>query len=330
MGKRSYLTSAKRSLSFCALIIMSSGILVAQSYNHFTLHQYSPAFLNPASAGQSDEVRVAAFHRSQYVGLSSEAMGAQVVSVDAKLPGQPFTTGIHFNHDYIGLQRATGLRIDGGWQAIRQKDFVLTAGIGVGFRSLSWDGNQMVTPEGIYTGGIDHQDDVLFNTVFNAQGFEWRAGVQFTHKRLSVDLGSINFPKAKRSGVNDYNVNASSQSWLRMKYDLNLAEDWRLIPQGLILTDGRLIQYSLAIHLTHDKWLLGLNQRGLTSSTLDALGATLGYNVGKNFRVLYNYEYNLSLLRSVNIGSHELCLTWRRPVKAKVGSWGRVYHGRYL
>ena len=120
-------------MSFCALDHLFSGLL-AQSYNHFTLHQYSPSYLNPASALESDEVRLAAFHRSQYVGLSSEAIGAQVVSVDAKLPEPPFTTGIHFSHDYIGLQRATGFRIDGGWQAVRQKDnFLLTAGIGLGF-----------------------------------------------------------------------------------------------------------------------------------------------------------------------------------------------------
>ncbi len=330
MGKRSYLLSSRRSLSLCALSVFFSGTLMAQSYSHFTLHQYNPSFLNPASAAQNDEVRLAAFHRSQYVGLSSEAIGTQVVSIDAKLPSRPFTTGIHFSHDYIGLQRSMGIRIDGGWHAIRKENFTMSTGFGLGFRNLSWDGNQMITPDGIYAGGIDHQDNVLSNTLFNAQGFEWRAGIQLAYKRFSVDVGSINFPKAQRRGENNYKVAASSQSWLRMKYQLEVSDQWRLVPQALILTDGRLVQYSLSLHLTHDKWLIGLNQRGLTSTTLEALGSTVGYTFGKNFQVLYNYEYNLSLLRGVNMGSHELCLKWRRPIKAKQGSWGRVYHGRYL
>lgn len=330
MAQRSYLWLSRRGLSLAALSMLFSGLLVAQSYNHFTLHQYNPSFLNPASATRNDEVRIGAFHRSQYVGLSSEAIGAQVFSVDAKLPSRPFTTGMHFSHDYIGLQRSMGLRIDGGWQAIRKDNFLLTTGFGLGFRNLTWAGDQMITPDGMYAGAIDHQDDVLLNTTFNAQGFEWRAGIQLAYKRLSVDFGSINFPKANRSGENNYNVAASSQSWLRMKYEWDVGDQWRLTPQTIILSDGRLFQYSLSIHLTRNKWLLGLNQRGLTSTSLEAIGMTVGYTFGKNFQVLYNYEYNLSLLRGVNVGSHELCLTWRRPVKAKVGTWGRVYHGRYL
>ena len=219
MAQRSYLWLSRRGLSLAALSMLFSGLLVAQSYNHFTLHQYNPSFLNPASATRNDEVRIGAFHRSQYVGLSSEAIGAQVFSVDAKLPSRPFTTGMHFSHDYIGLQRSMGLRIDGGWQAIRKDNFLLTTGFGLGFRNLTWAGDQMITPDGIYAGAIDHQDDVLLNTTFNAQGFEWRAGIQLAYKRLSVDFGSINFPKANRSGENNYNVAASSQSWLRMKYE---------------------------------------------------------------------------------------------------------------
>ena len=330
MAQRNYLLLSSRGLSLAALFIMFSGLLKAQSYSHFTLHQYNPSFLNPASAAQNDEVRLAAFHRSQYVGLSSEALAAQVVSVDAKLPNRPFTTGIHFSLDHIGLQRSMGLRIDGGWQAVRKDNFLMTTGFGFGFRSLSWDGDQMITPQGIYSGGLDHQDDVLLNTVFNAQGFEWRAGMHLVYKRFSVDFGSINFPKAKRSGENNYNVVASAQNWLRMRYQFDVGDQWRLIPQTLILADGRLFQYSLSIHLAHDKWLLGLNQRGFTSTSLEALGTTVGYTFGKNFQVLYNYEYNLSLLRGVNMGSHELCLKWRRPLKAKAGTWGRVFHGRYL
>ncbi|MGB1051906.1 MAG: PorP/SprF family type IX secretion system membrane protein [Chitinophagales bacterium] len=330
MARKSYLSLLKRRLALGTLCMLFQGLLMAQSYNHFTLHQYNPSYLNPASAAQHDAVRLAAFHRSQYVGLSSEVIGAQVVSVDAKLPNSPFTTGMHFSHDYIGLQRSMGLRIDGGWQAIRKDNFLLTTGFGLGFRNLSWDGNQMITPEGLYTGGIDHQDEVLFNTVFNAQGFEWRGGIQLKYKRLAVDFGSLNFPTARRGGENNYNVKASSQSWLRMKYQFDVGDQWRLIPQTLVLTDGRIFQYSLSVHLTHDKWLLGLNQRGLSSTSLEALGTTVGYNFGKNFQVLYNYEYNLSLLKSVNVGSHELCLKWRRPLKARTGTWGRVYHGRYL
>lgn len=330
MAQRSYLLLSRRGLSLAALTMLFSGLLIAQSYNHFTLHQYNPSYLNPASSTRNDEVRLAAFHRSQYVGLSSEAIGAQVVSVDAKLPSRPFTAGIHFSHDYIGLQRLMGLRIDGGWQIIRKDKFLLATGFGLGFRNLSWAGDQMITPEGIYVGTIEHQDDVLLNTSFNAQGFEWRAGIQLSYNRLSVDFGSLNFPMAKRNGENNYNVAASSQSWLRIKYQLDLGNQWRLTPQTLILSDGRLFQYSLSVHLTADKWLLGFNQRGLNSTSLEALGMTVGYTFGKNFQVLYNYEYNLSLLRSVNMGSHELCLKWRRPVKAKVGTWGRVYHGRYL
>ena len=128
MAQRSYLWLSRRGLSLAALSMLFSGLLMAQSYNHFTLHQYNPSFLNPASATRNDEVRIGAFHRSQYVGLSSEAIGAQVFSVDAKLPSRPFTTGMHFSHDYIGLQRSMGLRIDGGWQAIRKDNFLLTTG----------------------------------------------------------------------------------------------------------------------------------------------------------------------------------------------------------
>ena len=142
MARKSYLSLLKRRLALGTLCMLFPGLLMAQSYNHFTLHQYNPSYLNPASAAQHDAVRLAAFHRSQYVGLSSEVIGAQVVTVDAKLPNSPFTTGMHFSHDYIGLQHSMGLRIDGGWQAIRKDNFLLTTGFGLGFKSfLGWKSN---------------------------------------------------------------------------------------------------------------------------------------------------------------------------------------------
>ena len=148
---------------------------------------------------QNDEVRLAAFHRSQYVGLSSEAIGAQVVSVDAKLPNSPFyNRGCTLGHDYIGLQRSMGLRIDGGWQAIRKDNFLLTTGFGLGFRNLSWDGNQMITPEGVYTGESTIKMRSCSNTVFNAQGFEWRAGIQLNTKDLPLILDHSTFHSTKR------------------------------------------------------------------------------------------------------------------------------------
>ena len=75
----------------------------------------------------------------------------------------------------------------------------------------------------------------------------------------------------------------------------------------LVITDGRLLQYAFGFRVTHNKWLAGFNQRGLTSNSLEAFGANLGYRLGKNFQVVYNYEYTLSLLR-VRIPDRTSCV----------------------
>ena len=330
MLKSDRLSFVEMRFYFLLVFLFSSTLLTAQSYSQFTLHQFNPSLLNPASASQHDELRTTILHRSQYVGLSSKALGAQVLSLDAKLPGRPFTTGLHINHDYIGLQRALGLRIDGGWRMYDKNDFSITAGLGVGFRSLTWDGSQMITPNGLYDGAIDHQDDLLQNTMFNAQGFEWRIGLQVFYQNLSVDLGSMNFPRALRAGNNNFSVGAAPQTWVRCSYLIPLSEDWNINPQAFVITDGSLVQYAIGLQVMHEKWLAGINQRGLTTNSLEAFGVSLGYHLGKNFQVAYNYEYTLSLLGGANSGSHELCLRWRRPLKYQSENWGRVYHGRYL
>ena len=330
MLKRNRRSFLQTRLSLILVFLLSSSWLVAQSYAQFTLHPFNPSLLNPASASQQDELRTTILHRSQYVGMTSKALGAQVLSLDAKLPGRPFTTGLHITHDYIGLQRALGLRIDGGWRIYDKKDLSLTAGLGIGFHSLSWDGSQVITPNGLYDGSIDHQDDLLQNVMFNAQGLEWRMGIQVHYKNFSLDLGSMNFPGALRKGSDNFSVSSAPQSWIRSKYLIPLANEWYINPQVLVITDGRLLQYAFGFQVMHNKWLAGFNQRGLTSNSLEAFGANLGYRLGKNFQVVYNYEYTLSLLRGANSGSHELCLRWRRPLKYQPANWGRVYHGRYL
>ena len=97
------------------------------------------------------------------------------------------------------------------------KNDFLTAGLVLDF-DLTWDGSQMITPNGLYDGAIDHQDDLLQNTMFNAQGFEWRIGLQVFYRNLSVDLGSMNFPGALRGGNNNFSVAAAPQTWVRCSY----------------------------------------------------------------------------------------------------------------
>ena len=106
---------------------------------------------------------------------------------------------------------------------------------------------------------------------------------------------------------------------------------FQIEPAVLVKSDlvGTQIDFSTIFHYNEDIFG-GASYRGYSSTSSDAVAIFAGYRVSENVTLGYAYDVPLSVLSSVNTGSHELMLNYNlnksigMPLPAKI-----IYNPRF-
>ncbi|MEH6537445.1 MAG: type IX secretion system membrane protein PorP/SprF [Psychroserpens sp.] len=280
-----------------AFILFSSWMGVAQQLPQFTQYMYNTISINPAYAGSRETLSVVGLHRSQWVGLEGGPQ-TQTLSIHAPMRNERVGLGISFINDELGYQNFSYLYGDFSYTIPTGENSKLAFGVKAGFTSYSLDADFQQSQA---------HDPVIF-------GFEdrWKpnigTGVYWHSQKWYLGLS------APRILNTDYTGDAEFQSLERISYYFtggyvfDLSENTKLKPAALLkATSGAPLSFDLTANfLFYEKFWVGASYR--INERASAIGGLADFQISKQLRVGYAYEYPISDLRAYTSGTHEVLL----------------------
>lgn len=280
-----------------ALILFSCWTGVAQQLPQFTQYMYNTISINPAYAGSRETLSVVGLHRSQWVGLEGGPQ-TQTLSVHAPMRNERVGLGLSFINDELGYQQFSYLYGDFSYTIPTGEKSKLAFGIKAGFTSYSLD-------------AAFQQSQINDQVIF---GFEdrWKpnigTGVYWHSQKWYLGLS------APRLLNTDYTGDAEFAALERISYYFtgglvfDLSENTKLKPAMLLkATNGAPLSFDLTANfLFHEKLWLGAGYR--INESAAAIGGLADFQVSKQLRIGYAYEYPISDIRAYTSGTHEILL----------------------
>jgi type IX secretion system PorP/SprF family membrane protein len=293
----------------------------AQQDPQFSQSFLNQAMYNPAYNGLENVLSATAHFRSQWVGIEGHPI-SQNISLHSPVPVLHGGLGINLINEQAGVMRNTFLSL-GYSYIMKTKAGNFAIGISGGGVQSNVDGSKLRAPDGDYSNGVIHNDDIL--PVVSTSGFaaDFSAGVYFTGKNLSVGLSAnhvIPMDVKLNSDGGNLVFNFERQYYLQLGYLARFSKTLSMRPAVMVKSDGsRLQAEGDLVFIYRDFLWLGGGYRGFNDQTMDAIIGFIGIQISENFRLGYSYDYNTSALSSVNDGSHEVVLNYRvnlvKPVK---------------
>lgn len=292
----------------------------AQTEPQFTQYMFNRYLVNPAYAGHFDGLEVSALHRSQYVGIANRFIASQGLNFNIAVDAISSGVGITAINDIIGFQRSTYVGLNYAYRK-KFKWGKMGIGVGLGLVQTSIAGDKLRAPDGVYNGGVNHNDDYLPNTMQQGIAPDFSFGIYFNNDKYfaGASINHIAFTSASiRSETGGKTkLNFARNLLFTGGYDFAISPKFSLMPSALVKTDLRKVQVDLNLTATIiNNIITGISFRGYTKKTIDALAIVLGFKY-KGVQLAYSYDANLSYLTKFNTGSHEVSLSYRYPFKKR-------------
>lgn len=270
---------------------------VAQQLPQFTQYMYNTIAINPAYAGSRETLSVVGLHRSQWVGLEGGPQ-TQTLSVHAPLRNERVGLGLSFINDELGFQNFSYLYADFSYTIPTGKTSKLAFGVKAGFTSFSLDSDFQQSQS---------NDPAIF-------GFEdrWKpnigTGVYWHSQKWYLGLSTPRLLNTNYTGDAEFQSLERISYYFTGGYVFDISKNTKFKPAALLkATNGAPLSFDLTANfLFYEKFWAGASYR--INEQAAALGAIADFQVSKQLRIGYAYEYPLSDLRPYTSGTHEVLL----------------------
>lgn len=299
-------------LSVALISVLCSADLKGQTSPHFSQSIWQQALLNPAAVGSHPWLEINGIVRGQWIGIEGIPI-TQGLSIDLPIPIFRTGVGLAVVNEELGAFRRTEAKVSGSYQLLRKRGN-LSIGAQFGLRQTRLDGSQLVTPDGVYGETVSHEDDLLILETTNIVSPLLSLGLYYRNKQWEAGL----YLQDLLSGSVSLGLNGTVIAKERIAYNLYLnrsleiGNNWKITPSIWVKTDRTNLQTTFGALIGHKTSIQGgIFLRGYNNTSLDALIAMLAYNVRKELRVAYAYDFSLSNLRNFTRQTHELSLSYQ-------------------
>lgn len=294
----------KQLKTYSILILLFSGLTCfAQQLPQFTQYMFNTISINPAYAGSRETFSAVGLHRSQWVGLDG-GPETQTLSIHTPLTNEKIGLGLSFINDQLGFENFSYLYGDFSYTINLNQDIKLAFGIKAGFTQYTLDRELLDDPSVVV--------DPFFNEISSRWNPNMGAGFYMHTNKWYVGLSSpriINTEYSKDGIGADGFVSLERISYyLTGGYVFELSESTKLKPSLLLkATNGAPLALDLSANfLFNEKLWLGAAYR--VNEFAGAIGAIADFQISKQLRIGYAYEYPISDIRAYTSGTHEVLL----------------------
>jgi len=302
---------------------------VAQQRPQFTQFMLNKYYENPAYGGLDRSLSANLIYRDQYSSLTGNP---KTFFAGAHMPVYLWSGAVGFSisNQRSGLINQSAVKFSYNYVSSTPFGF-LSFGARAGLDYVSVDGSGILTPEGNYEGGINHNDPILDKNTFSGMGLNYEIAAYFYGSDIEagITLGELP-PQTISLGPARYNKSFFGN--LFMQYNYRPDKHSSLSSGFLIKTDQAVLQIDLfTIYKMGSGVFGGLTFRGYNSASVDAIGIIIGSKVNNNYSVSYSYDIGISDLRLVNEGSHEILLSYNLNKLIGIGLPPKIiYNPRHL
>ena len=292
-------------LNIIIFILANCWIGVAQQLPQFTQYMYNTISINPAYAGSRETLSVIGLHRSQWLGLEGGPT-TQTISVHSPLRNDRVGIGFSFINDELGYENFSYLYGDFSYTLPIGQKSKLAFGMKAGFTQYTLDQSILDDPTVV--------NDPFFDDVSNRWSPNLGIGAFFHSNRWYLGLSAprilnTDYNKGKRGAV-DYVALERVSYYFTGGYVFNLSETTKFKPAMLFkATNGAPLSFDITANfLFNETFWLGASYR--INESAAALGGIADFQVSKQIRIGYAYEYPMSDLRAYTSGTHEILLMY--------------------
>lgn len=295
-------------------------------YSQFALNKY---LINPAYAGLDFSVSANLMYRDQWDGISSNPSD---INLNAHLPFYLWSGAIGGVVERQSFGAFSQTSISGSYNYVLSTQLGLVSlGGRLGMTHLSVNGGDIITPEGDYSGSIFHNDPILLEDGDRGYGPKWDIGAYFYNKRMEFGVAFSHLPS---TFVNLERISFKQATHFNsfFQYNFPLYENIELMQSILLKTNFNQIQTDVSSLIKINGNIFGgINLRGYSSRSLDAIVLIAGMKLGDHYTLSYSYDIGISGLRRGHEGSHEILLNYNLRKIIGSGELPKIiYNPRYL
>jgi len=280
-----------------AFILFNCWIGVAQQLPQFTQYMYNTISINPAYAGSRETLSVIGLHRSQWVGLEGGPT-TQTLSVHTPLRNEKIGLGLSIINDELGYENLSYIYGDFSYTIQTSEKAKLAFGLKAGFTSYSLD------PEYRQS----QIDDPTIRGIEDRWSPNIGAGVYWNTNRWYLGLSAPRILTTNSNREEGYQALERISYYFTGGYVFDLGESTKFKPAMLLkATNGAPLSFDVTANFLFNEvfWIGGsyrINERA------SAIGGIADFQISKQFRIGYAYEYPLSDLRPYTSGTHEVLI----------------------
>lgn len=275
----------------------------------YTQYMFNTLAINPAYASIDESLTLTALLRHQWVGFKG-APSTQTISIHSPVGESNTFLGALLINDQIGeVIKETGVYFTISQRVEIGAESYLAVGINGGASSFRADysENFAQSPESV--------NDPTFNNSNNIRG-NFGLGFMFFSSKYYVGLSSPHFYNKDFSSLNQKVVSGSVKPHYLIQGGAlyPLGYDFKFKPNLLIkYVNGSPVQLDLNanILIKETLWL------GASCRSFDSFDILASIYITPDLQVGYSYDFTHTQLATIQKGSHEIMLKFRRPVKGR-------------
>lgn len=298
-----------------AAIILAALHAGAQTDIQLSQYYEVPSLFNPAAVGRTDNIRVRAGARLQWVGIDN-APKAFIGTADSpfKLFNKRFGAGVVVSQESAGLYKSLNIGVQLAFK-LRKFGGEWTIGFQPGFYDQAFKGSDVFIPDD----DDYHQssDEAIPTQDIHGTAFDIAAGLHYSHKYFWAGISATHLtsPTIKMdaensgssSGADDtsernYEFQARRTLYFMAGGNIQIKNTlFEIVPSVLVKSDFTFTTGEVDLRARYNKFLtFGVGYR-YDDAVIVSIAAEF-----KNFFIGYSYDYATSAINRASSGSHEV------------------------
>ncbi|MBR5101588.1 MAG: PorP/SprF family type IX secretion system membrane protein [Muribaculaceae bacterium] len=299
-----------KTLLCAALVALASIPGKAQIDAQFSQYWAVPAYYNPATVGNTDFIHVTAGSKAQWVGIKHAPVAFIVMGdMPFKFLNNRFGVGAVIQQESIGLYNSLNTSLQFAYKR-KMLGGTMSFGVQAGLLTETFKGSKIIIPEG--DEAHNSTDDAIPRNDVTGNAFDLNAGIYYQHKWFWAGLSATHVTaptvELKTDGDSEeyYEFNAGRAYYFMAGSNIPIKNTlFELQPSVMVKTDLQFWQAEGSLRLRYNNFLSG----GVGYRHNDAVSVFIGAEL-KNFFLGYAYDYPISSISKVSMGSHEVFLNY--------------------
>lgn len=299
---------------FLILVIYTPMHLSAQQEANYTQYMYNTSIFNPAYVGSRGTFHALVMHRSQWVGIDG-APTTQALTVHSVL-GEKQGWGGQLFRETIGPSTKTVLSADFAHRiALNDSGTILSFGVKGGIQLFHIDFNKLQLSDqqdGVFQTNVSNRIFPIAGVGIFAYDEKWYFGVSIPNVLKTRFFENTSITK----------ISENLHYYVIGGYVFQVAPNVQLKPTGIVRISERVpVSIDLSANMIFNKKITVGVSYGF-GTNISVLGA---FQFSEKTTFGYSYSNDTSILRNINLGTHEFFLRYELPVETKKTKYLRCF-----